>query len=101
MGEKEDVEKEELEKARKRVKKMRSFYSSLSSYIVVNIILVVVNLIFDPYNLWFYWVTLFWGIALIIQGLNTFTIKDSFLGDKWEEAKIQEILEKEKKKKSR
>lgn len=87
------------EKVRQRVKRLRSFYSAVIYYVIVNLILLVINLIFDPQDLWFYWVAIVWGIILIIQGLNTFSIRDTFVGEKWEQRKTEELLEKEKKKK--
>ena len=91
-------EKTRQEKIRKRVRKIRGFYSNLITFFLVNILLLIINLIFDPLNLWFYWVAGIWGIVIVVQAFNTFTLRDSFLGDKWEEKKIKEIETREKKK---
>ena len=90
-------DEKDVERARERVKKMRSFYSNLVTYIVVNVILIVINVLTSPHDLWFWWVTLIWGAILIIQAINTFTIKNKFLGEEWEERKVNEILQKKKK----
>ncbi|MDA3800070.1 MAG: 2TM domain-containing protein [Kiritimatiellae bacterium] len=84
------------EDAKKRVKRLKAFYNSLITYIGVNILLIAVNLITSPDNLWFYWVTIFWGLALVINGAKLFMTKNEFLGTEWEEKKINEILEKDK-----
>lgn len=83
-------------RAKERVAKVRSFYASLSSYILVNIILIIINLLADPQNLWFYWVTLIWGVVLIFQGITTFSTSQ-MLGDDWEKRKIKKYMEKDKK----
>lgn len=78
------------ERALKRVKEIKSFYNNLISYIVVIPVLVIINLITSPKNLWFYWPMLGWGMGVAAHGLSVFSI-----GRNWEERKIQEILEKE------
>ncbi len=87
-----------MQKIRQRVKRLRNFYMSVITFFLINILLAAINLIASPDNLWFYWVTLIWGIALILQGIKLFTIKDQLLGEDWEKKKIKELLEKEKKK---
>ncbi len=87
------------QKAKTRVRKMRHFYTNVVTYFLVNIILIIVNLLVDPGELWFYWVTLIWGIVLIVQAFNIFTIRDSVLGDAWEKKKINELMDKDDKNK--
>ncbi|WP_373463431.1 2TM domain-containing protein [Chryseobacterium sp. SORGH_AS_0447] len=38
---------------------------------------------------------IFWGIAVVIQGLRAF-VPNFMLGSKWEDRKIKELMEKEK-----
>lgn len=96
MDEENFLQKEE--RIRKRVKKIRTFYSSLTTYIAINLLLIVINLLSSPDTLWFYWVTLIWGVGMIVQAFNTFTIRDKFLGEEWEKKKVKDLLEKEQKK---
>ncbi|WP_370650841.1 2TM domain-containing protein, partial [Methanocalculus sp.] len=49
-----------------------------------------------PQYLWFYWVTIFWGIVVIWNFINL-RYKIPLFSDEWEERKIQEIREKERK----
>jgi hypothetical protein len=91
------TEEEKYKKAQARVRRIKSFYSNVITYVLVNILLIVINLISNPHHLWFYWVSLIWGCVLVIQGINTFTIRDHFLGEEWEEKKIRELMDKEKK----
>jgi uncharacterized protein YacL len=90
---------EKYKRAQTRVRRIRGFYSNIITFILVNILLLVINLIFNPYNLWFYWVTIIWAVVLIVQAFNIFTIRDNFLGEAWEKKKIRELMEKEEKEK--
>lgn len=57
-----------------KAQRSKKFYKHLSTFIVVNIILLVLNMITDPHHWWFYWITLFWGIVIAIKALSTFGI---------------------------
>ena len=76
-----------------RVENIKSFYLNLVSYLAINIILVIVNYLTTPNYWWFYWVTIFWGLAVILHGAKVF-ITDRKLGKKWEEKKIKEEMKK-------
>ncbi len=89
-------ENEKEQRARQRARKIRNFYSSLLTFLLVNVLLLIINLIANPHHLWFYWVTVIWGAVLVVQGFNTFTIKDRFLSEEWEDRKTQKLLDKEK-----
>ncbi|MBI5870266.1 MAG: 2TM domain-containing protein [Actinobacteria bacterium] len=78
--------------ARHRVAELKGFYSNLISFIVVNMFLIAVNLITSPDSLWFYWVTIFWGAAVILHAVNVFALNGSMLGSKWEEKKMKDIM---------
>jgi len=79
------------ERATKRVKELKGFYGNLTSYCLVIPFLAVLNLITSPEQLWFYWPMLGWGIGLTAHGINTFGI-----GRNWEEKKIRELMEEER-----
>ncbi len=85
-------EEESYKRAKKRVGELRGFYEHLIAYVVVNIMLVIINLVTSPDTLWFYWVTIFWGIGVIWHAISVFGKR----GKNWEEKKIKEIMEKEK-----
>ena len=86
---------ERYEKAKKRVEELKKFYGNLVTYGVINVILIIINLVTSPGSLWFYWVTIFWGIAILLHASKVFILKGKFLGEEWEERKIKEIMEKE------
>ena len=90
---------EKYEKAKKRVEELRKFYGNLVTYTVINVILIIINLVTSPGSLWFYWVTIFWGIAILLHASKVFVFRGKFLGEEWEEKKIKEIMEKEGKSK--
>jgi len=88
-------ENKKYDKAKKRVEEIRSFYSHLFVYVVVNVGLFLLNIITSPRSLWFYWVLIGWGIGLAIHALNIFGT-EKILGKDWEEKKIKELMEKDK-----
>ncbi|WP_332448591.1 2TM domain-containing protein [Methanoculleus sp.] len=49
---------------------------------------------FSPNSLWFYWVTFFWGIAVVLHGISVY-VEGRIFGRAWEERKIREIMERE------
>ena len=86
---------EKYEEAKRRVKELRDFYKNLLTYVGVNILLIIINLITSPGSLWFYWVTIFWGIAILLHASRVFILKGKFLGKEWEKKKIKEMMGKE------
>jgi len=88
------MDDERYDKARKRVQELKGFYSNLVTYILINALLIIINLVTSPGSLWFYWVTIFWGIGLLIHAAKIFVLKGKFLGEDWEQKKIREIMKK-------
>jgi len=88
---------ESYEKARKRVKEIKGFYFNLITYLVVNLVLLIINLVTRPHHLWFYWVAIFWGIGILFNAANVFLRKGRFMGSEWEEKKIKKMMDRENK----
>jgi 2TM domain len=82
-------------KAKKRVEEIKGFYGNLTSYILVNIVLLIINLATSPEYLWFFWPMLGWGIGVVFHAMKVFNYMP-FLGRDWEEQKIKEFMNKEK-----
>ena len=82
--------------AKESVKELKDFYRNLMTYVAINILLIIINLVTSPDSLWFYWVTIFWGIGLVLHASKVFILKGRFLGKEWEERKIKKMMEKEK-----
>lgn len=86
--------------AKKRVKKLKGFYSHLTIYILVNLFIVFINIHdLKPGESYFQYknfITLFfWGIGLLAHGMSVF-VPQFVLGRNWEERKIRELMNKNK-----
>ncbi len=90
---------ERYNKAQKRVEEIKGFYGNLTSYVFVNIGLLVLNLVTSPNHLWFFWPLFGWGIGVVIHGMKTFDYLP-FFGKDWEDKKIKEFIEKEEQSKN-
>lgn len=81
--------------AQKRVKEIRGFYGHLISYVAVNIVLIIFNVLYHHFGYMkikvnqFYSVII-WGIIVLIHAGFV------FLGKDWEERKIRKLMDKEK-----
>ena len=100
-----ELDKNELrELARKKVKKIKGFYSHLRVYLIVNLIIIIANLNKDIFtdgihasglSEWqTYSTAFFWGIGLVAHGLSVFS-SEWFFGSDWEQRKIQKYMDKE------
>jgi hypothetical protein len=86
------------ERARKRVKEFRDFYSHVIVYVIVNAVLIVLDvrdgnkgdIRFLGLN-WAFWPLFGWGIAVVMQGLQLYGF-----GRRWEERKLASLLEEER-----
>lgn len=94
------LEQEKYERAAKKVKRIKGFYSHLAVYIVINLMIVIINIQNlnegESYFQWQNFTTLgFWGIGVLAHGMAVF-VPDFILGKNWEEQKIKELMDKEK-----
>ena len=87
-------EQERYARAKEHVEALQGFYIHLTAYIIVNVLLFAANILTDPEGLWFYWVTFFWGIGLVIHGFGVY-VEGRIFGREWEERKIREYMERE------
>ncbi len=78
------------ERASRRVKDLKGFYSNLISYCLVIPFLIFINLRFSSAYYWFWWPMLGWGLGLILNAIKIFGISSN-----WEEKQIQKILDRE------
>lgn len=88
-------------KAKKKVKAISGFYKHFLVYILVNLFLISLKYInLDPGEKFFEFSTFstafFWGFGVAFHAAGVFR-RNIFLGQDWEERKINEIMEKEKK----
>ena len=78
-------------RARKRVDDLKEFYGNLISYLLVIPFLIFINLRTIPQFHWFWFPMIGWGIGLSIHALKVFMPSYG-----WEERKIREFMEREK-----
>jgi two-component sensor histidine kinase len=67
----------------------------LLGYVVVNTVLVLINSIFSPKQIWFIYPMIGWGIGLSAHAFGVWG-PSMWFGRAWEEKKINELLAKEK-----
>ena len=80
---------ERYERAKKRVKALREFYSSLAAYVVVMIVLFIIDYS-DRGNWWMYWPAMGWGVFLVLHAIRVF---GPGAGSGWEKRKIQKYMD--------
>lgn len=98
-------EEELFKVAQKRIKEIKGFYIHLMVYILVNLFLLFlnkkifhdnfINIEIQDFSLMF-----FWGIGLFAHWVGVFGTH-FFLGKQWEERKINELMDKERKERSK
>jgi len=80
-------QEQKYERARKRVKELRDFYMGLAAYVVVMLVLFIVDYS-DGGSWWVYWPAGGWGIGVALHAVRVFGP-----GTKWEERKIQQLMD--------
>jgi hypothetical protein len=81
-------------RARERVEEIKGFYVHLITYLLVNAGLFVINILTSPGTYWFVWPLFGWGIGIIAHAIGTFG--PGMFGRAWEERKVREIVEQER-----
>lgn len=88
-----------LNRALLRVGKLKSFYSHLLAYLVFNTVFIVAfHGDKSAYEFWrfsTFSLAFFWGIGLVAQAVSVFG-RNIFFTAKWEERKINELMENDK-----
>ena len=95
-------EEEKLyKKAKKKVTRLRGFYNNVLSYLAIGSFLTFIcwwtQRDDDRIHWWVIWVWMGWGIGVFFHGLGLYR-KNILFSEDWEERKIQEELEKMKRK---
>lgn len=79
--------------AQNYVARLKGFYRNLIIYVIINAILAAFNLLHEPHNIWFYWVTIFWGIGVVIHAISVFGGQNQKVKN-WEQKKVDEYMKK-------
>ena len=98
-------EQQKLERATKRVKAIKGFYKHLIAYVLVNTFLLTLKYFkLEKEEVFFEFSTFstlfFWGIGLVFHAVSVFG-KNVFLGQDWEEKKINEYMNNNKNQKTK
>lgn len=81
------------QRAKKKVEAKLGFNTHLAVYLVVNAILMTVNFIKSPENLWFIWPLMGWGIGIFWHAMTVFVFdKKTTLIDKMVRKEMDEQL---------
>lgn len=78
-----------VDPTRKYVRELRDFYTHLSIWLVVSVLLFVIDAL-TPGGPWFYWPVLIWGVAVAINAVSVF-FTGRFLGPDWEQRKVDSL----------
>jgi len=85
-------------RAERRVKQLKGFYGHLFWYLAVNVFIIVMVVV-NGGELWQFGTfstAFFWGIGIAFHALGVFG-KNLIFSKSWEERKIQEYMDKDKK----
>ena len=96
-----NLEEQKYIRAKKRVKAIKGFYVHLTIYILVNLFLIVTKSFSSGgWEQFWQWQTyntaIFWGIGIVFHAFNVFGM-GFLLGKDWEDRKIKEIMDRDKK----
>lgn len=95
-----NLEEQKYIRAKKKVKAIKGFYVHLTVYLIVNAFLILSRSFSDGgfEDLWewqTYNTAIFWGIGLVFHAFNVFGM-GFLLGKDWEERKIKEYMDNDK-----
>lgn len=85
-------------RAKKKLEKLVGFYWHLAVYVAVNAVIIIIIVANSDLTLFSFgtWATaFFWGIGLFFHFIGVFG-PDMLFSKKWEERKIRELMEKDK-----
>jgi hypothetical protein len=83
-------------RAKEKVDKIKGLYANLITFCIVIPGLIYINLRFVPEFHWFWFPIFGWGTGLAFHAMDTYQY-NPFLGKGWEDKKIKELMEEEKK----
>jgi len=92
-------EENSYNRAKKKVKRIKGFYTHAIVYGIVNIFLLLViyrgyGNVTEFFNLGSFFTPIGWGIGLLVHGISVFG-KNMLFGSNWEEKKMKQFLKEE------
>ena len=97
IKDKETIEGQRYLRAKKSVEKVKEVYIHITVFVFTMPIIIITNLKFVPQLHYFWFALLGWGLGVFLHWLLVIGFKSSFLGKDWENRKIKEAMEEEKK----
>lgn len=89
-----EQQNENYNRAYQRVQEEKGFYSHVTTFLLVNAFLFLLNYFTAKGHWWFYWPLIGWGIGLTIHGIGIFG-KNLIFSKKWEENRIKKLMDEE------
>ncbi|WP_435262864.1 2TM domain-containing protein [Tenacibaculum sp. nBUS_03] len=86
------IEEKKYIKAKKRIKKIKAFYTHAFVNLLSITIIVSVNLTFSPYSHWFWYPVMGILLATFIHWITVFGSEIIGYSKEWEEHKIKEYI---------
>ena len=62
--------------ARRRAEAKYRFFVHAAVFAAVMVLLVIINLVTSPGDIWFIWPLIGWGFAVVLHGLRVFVLAD-------------------------
>jgi len=95
-----NLEEQKYIRAKKKVKSIKGFYVHLMVYLIVNIFIILSrSMSSGDWEVFWEWqsysTAIFWGIGLAFHAFGVFGM-DILLGKNWEDRKIKELMDKDK-----
>ena len=78
-----------------RVKAKMGFYHSLVTYLIVNAILALINILTPHQNLWFLWVAVLWGVVIVFRFFRVFVFPEHRV-EEMEERMVEREMKRER-----
>jgi len=62
-------------------------------YVIMNAFFFLLNMLFSPGHLWFYWIAIFWGFFMVVHGIQAYFMNEAGM----EEAEFKKLKASQKK----
>lgn len=82
-----DKEDWKYKAAKKRVKKVKGFYSHFATWLIMSAFFIVLNLISSSGNFWAIWPIMGWGLGVAFHAIGVFGVPGR--GADWEEKMLE------------
>lgn len=77
--------------ARRRVRRVKGFYSHFTSWMIFGVFFIVMNLWTDPHEFWAIYPIVSWGVVVAFHAIGVFGLP--WMGPDWEARMIERELE--------